>query len=95
MNIFVKYCGGCNPRYDRAQIIKRLKEDFNDIHIMTHLNDRTCDFVLVLSGCMTSCVNHEELHGKYGKMVIKDLGKYYKLKSRLEEIKEEEQNELE
>lgn len=87
MNIFVKYCGGCNPRYDRTQIVERLKKDFNDIHIMTYFNDRTCDFVLVLCGCMTSCVSHEELYGKHGKMVIKDLGNYCELRAKLEKLK--------
>ena len=33
MRLGVKYCGGCNPRFDRKEIVKRLKEDYPHINI--------------------------------------------------------------
>lgn len=90
MNICVKYCGGCNPRYDRNQIIKNLKGDFNNIHIFTNFNcSGICDFIIILCGCMTSCVNHENLYGRYGKMVIRTLKDYERLKLKIKQIKKE------
>ncbi|MBS4536742.1 hypothetical protein GOQ29_14050 [Clostridium sp. D2Q-14] len=86
MNICVKYCGGCNVRYDRKSVIERLKEDYLDINIITRINNEMCHFVVILSGCMSSCIKHEELKGINGKMVIKDIEDYQKLKSKLDKM---------
>lgn len=32
MKIGIKYCGGCNPRYDRNQEVEKLKKNFPSIH---------------------------------------------------------------
>lgn len=88
MNICIKYCGGCNPRYDRKKIIDYLKNDFPSINIILQSDNKTCDFVVVISGCIRSCVQHEHLQGKFGKIIIKDLKDYDILKSRLELIKD-------
>ena len=29
MKIGIKYCGGCNPRYDRSQEVEKLKKKFS------------------------------------------------------------------
>lgn len=87
MDILVKYCGGCNPRYDRSKIIKKLTEDFCTLNITTNSNsNKTFDYVLVLSGCMSSCANHKELNGKYGKMVVTRLSDYEVLVNTLNKI---------
>nr|WP_312576471.1 hypothetical protein [Sedimentibacter sp.] len=86
MDICVKYCGGCNPRYDRKKIVDKIKEDFNDINIITQRGNMICDFAVVISGCMSSCVNHDNIEGRYGKFIIKDIMEYEKLKSTLLEI---------
>lgn len=86
MNICVKYCGGCNPKYDRKKIIDNLKRDFQNISIITQLENATCDFALIISGCMRSCVNHKDIEGKYGKFVITDLKDYEILKSILDKL---------
>lgn len=28
VNIMIKYCGGCNPRYDRIMMVKRVEKDY-------------------------------------------------------------------
>jgi len=88
MNICVKYCGGCNPRYDRKKVINNLKRDFQNVSIIPQLdNDNaTCDFALIISGCIRSCTNHKDIEGRYGKFVITDLKDYEILKLTLETI---------
>jgi len=86
MNICVKYCGGCNPRYDRKKIIDNLRADFQNINIISQLDNATCDFVVVISGCMSACANHKDIDGKYGKFVVKDLNDYETLKTMLKTI---------
>lgn len=83
MNICLKYCGGCNPRYDRKKIVEYLKKDFNDINIILQSDNNICDFAIIISGCMSSCVNHDNIEGKYGKFVIRDFNDYEALKSML------------
>lgn len=86
MNICVKYCGGCNPRYDRKKIIDYLKIDFHNISITSQFDNATCDFVVVISGCMSACANHKDIDGKYGKFVVKDLNDYEDLKNVLKNL---------
>ena len=31
MTVAVKYCGGCNPRYDRGAALEKLKKRYPDI----------------------------------------------------------------
>jgi 4-hydroxybutyrate CoA-transferase len=57
MNICIKYCGGCNPKYDRKKIIDYLKRDFKEFNIITSLDNARCDFVVVISGCASRCLS--------------------------------------
>lgn len=33
MTVAVKYCGGCNPRYERTELAERLRADFPGVRI--------------------------------------------------------------
>lgn len=56
MNIYVKFCGGCNPRYDRALLYKRLREDFKDAGIHTDIGRaQDAEFVILIQGCQRAC----------------------------------------
>ena len=70
MNIRVKYCGGCNPRYDRRAELDRLKTAFPEASFVEMGDDvGPFDHVIVLCGCTAMCAEHEHLHGEYGKTV--------------------------
>lgn len=90
MNILLKYCGGCNPRYDRKKIVDYLKKDFHEINIILPIDNKTCDFAVIISGCMSSCVNHDNIEGKYGKFIINDINDYEYLKSTIAAIIDKE-----
>lgn len=34
MTVAVKYCGGCNPRYERTELAERLRADFPGVRIV-------------------------------------------------------------
>lgn len=80
MKIRIKYCGGCNPRYNRVEIKKKLIEDFPEVEIDS-TTDNDIDLVVVLSGCLVSCVNHSDLNGKEGKFIIRTKEDYPQLKT--------------
>lgn len=72
MRIGVKYCGGCNPRYDRPGLVERLKAELGGGVEWVNANtaEGPLDFVLVVCGCTATCAGHRDLSGEHGKLVI-------------------------
>lgn len=64
MEIGIKYCGGCNPQYNRSEWVKALMEEFSDVTFETASKDKYYDVVLIVNGCNSACASHEELKGK-------------------------------
>ena len=52
--IYLHYCGGCNPRYDRTALAAQLKRDFPQ-YIYTGEAEPAADLELVLCGCTAAC----------------------------------------
>jgi len=92
MNICIKYCGGCNPKYDRKTIVDKLKEDFVDINIISNFDKKICDYAVVIAGCTSACVNHDNIHGRYGKFVIKNTLDYDNLSETLAKVFKKKNN---
>jgi len=70
-SFMVKYCGGCNSRYDRAGAIKRIQERI-PIKIK-HYDGRTIpDLLLIVKGCWSECINKDEYKSKYGIFCLQD-----------------------
>jgi 4-hydroxybutyrate CoA-transferase len=65
--IAVKYCGGCNPRYDRVKLAQALREDLPEFEF-SGADAPDPDFVLVVYGCQARCVAHEHITGRLGKL---------------------------
>ncbi len=69
MIIGIKYCGGCNPKYNRIDLVKNLMNEYNDAIFETARDNVFYDLVIVICGCSSSCVNHEKLIGKRKKII--------------------------
>jgi|GEM_PF-487233 len=71
MHVTVKYCGGCNPRHDRAALIRRLREDFPGVSLGgADGAGPEPDLVAVVCGCPSRCASHQHLVGRFGKVVL-------------------------
>lgn len=79
MIIAVKYCGGCNPRYDRTEILKKLRRDFPNHIVRVGGEEQPPDIVAVVCGCESQCVSHKDFIGKLGKLVLSSPQHYNKL----------------
>ena len=89
MRIGIKYCGGCNPRYDRTDLVSKLKKHIGDGHsIETAKQGIIYDVVVVLSGCTSACAQHQNLQAIYEKIFITSESDYIKLLNIIDKVKE-------
>lgn len=89
LNIAIKYCGGCNPRYDRGIIVSKLKNRYPKFNIELGKENIIYDIVLVLCGCTSCCANHQSLKAKYKKLFMKSEKDYISIQNAIEDIYEE------
>jgi|GEM_PF-151335 len=57
--IGIKYCGGCNPTYERVEMILRVKARFNDQFLFLRYNEPDIDTVILVSGCRRACAGQD------------------------------------
>ena len=55
MKVYLKYCGGCNPLYDRSVIREMLIADFP--HITFTREEEEADCAAVICGCSRACAS--------------------------------------
>lgn len=88
MNIGIKYCGGCNPRYDRGSIVLKLRDKYPEFNIEVGRENVLYDIVLVLCGCTSCCANHENLQAKYKKLFMKSEKDHINVQCEIQNIYE-------
>ncbi len=94
MKIGIRYCGGCNPRYDRNREVEKLKAKFPETEFV-HADDPNSILCILVCGCPSACLTDE---GLYGKEILrtsqrKDFVKAgEQIKQLLEEVTKPEQN---
>ena len=58
MRVALKYCGGCDPKYDRTEYFQSIAAVAEDVE-WTRLDDPDYDAVLLICGCDTACIEKE------------------------------------
>ena len=57
MRVGIKYCGGCNPDYDRSALVKELKDRLaGRVEFVSYETDHV-DMVLAVEGCPIACAD--------------------------------------
>ena len=65
MRIGIKYCGGCNPVYNRGRQVKRLQEQYPEHEFDFAAEDmKECEIGLVVCGCVRACASVDGLTPK-------------------------------
>ena len=59
MKIGIKYCGGCNSRYDRTKEVHAFIKRFPNHTYIYNAEEEICDICLLVCGCMTGCASSE------------------------------------
>ena len=71
MKIGIKYCGGCNPSYDRVKFINSLKEIYQgEVYFESAVEGFLYDATLIVCGCERCCASGDKLSSKYKKICI-------------------------
>lgn len=67
MKCGVRFCGGCNPRYDRGKALETIKEKFaGDVDFVIAQEGVMHDILLVIGGCTNCCAAYEQFTTKEG-----------------------------
>ncbi len=82
MKCGVRFCGGCNPRFDRGKALREIERDVNNMDFTHAVEGETYDRLLVIGGCANCCASYDHFDVK---------GKIYKLwdYSQIDDLKKE------
>lgn len=58
--IGIRYCGGCNPRYNRGALVKRITEKYRELSIEVAKEGKAYDLLLVVGGCSSCCASYKQ-----------------------------------
>ena len=53
--ISIWFCGGCNPRIDRGEVARQVKEALEQSGCEVAFNVANTDLIIYLSGCSSNC----------------------------------------
>jgi len=59
----VKYCGGCNPGYDRLALVRQIEERLRDKVFLVGADSNGIALVLVAEGCGIACADLSPFEG--------------------------------
>jgi len=65
LKIGIKYCGGCNPGYERVEMVERVQFQFKDRFSFLRHDEPEIDGLILMSGCQTGCaedLNSTRIH---------------------------------
>ena len=60
MKVGIKYCGGCNPRYDRGEYVRKLCESHAEWETEYAQEGVHYDLLYVIGGCTSCCASYEQ-----------------------------------
>lgn len=61
MRVGVRFCGGCNPRYDRGETYRELQESLPGVVFAYLVPGRSYDGYLLVCGCQSQCAGRSEM----------------------------------
>lgn len=78
----IKFCGGCNPAYERGEVARIIKERLPSVKWFSA--DAEVDLLIIINGCNSSCAQRPEIEEK-GRFCLavsrNDISKIYRSKN--------------
>ena len=73
MLIGVKFCGGCNPRYNRGKSFETIKEHLEEMAEFEIAEEgKEYDYLLVIGGCTNCCASYCQYESKNDTILMWD-----------------------
>lgn len=85
MKVGIKYCGGCNSRFERTTIAEKIKADYKNFEFSYAKENEEYDFIIVINGCHIACAGLHDLKSKKGFIIIRD-DDYKNIRARIDKI---------
>jgi len=60
MKCGVRFCGGCNPNYERGQAFRDIQACCPGIDFANATEEDSYDILLVIGGCSSCCASYEQ-----------------------------------
>lgn len=86
MEIGIKFCGGCNPVFDRGRRLRRFMETHPEHTYITSDASRICDLWMVICGCSRICAETGGLKARWKTAVLWSEDGFQKLEQEMEEF---------
>jgi len=64
LKVGIKYCGGCNPYYDRVALVRKIETRLDGTVEFVSPDKDSVDLVLAVEGCKTACADLGSFDGK-------------------------------
>ena len=71
LKVAIKYCGGCNPDYDRIALVRFIKKSLIGKVEFVSAEDEDIDLVLAVEGCKTACADLSTFKGTKIRFITK------------------------
>lgn len=69
IKVRVKYCGGCNPNFDRKEAAAYISRQ-TGISLEAYREEKPPDVALIICGCTSECVKTDKYRGRLETIVI-------------------------
>lgn len=90
MKCGVRFCGGCNPRYQRGEALARIREHFRGrIEFPIAEEGPEYDILLVIGGCTNSCASYNQFQFRLACLKMWDASHIAKVIDELETLYQE------
>ncbi len=86
LKIGIKFCGGCNPFYERMATVKKYINEHPEYEFEFVREENEYDVIILVCGCMCRCITHDHLKSKYGFIHVSSAENFGYVKERIEEL---------
>lgn len=83
MKCGVRFCGGCNPRFERGEVFRMYKREIPEIEFTYASEEDTYDTLLVIGGCQSCCAGYEQYDVKGDVIKLWDISQVETIKEKL------------
>ena len=83
MKVGTKFCGGCNPKYDRINALEYMKVQLENYKFSYVKDEEIYDYIVIICGCHAICASHGNIKFTKEKFILKSIDDVQKIVDKL------------